>query len=82
MQMKPVFLVAEILAAAIREAGGDGLVYPEIECGCVLDDLIACQSDPSHCRVGWSRTCKRCGVVFLVADRNSERTLCGECVDC
>lgn len=33
----------DIIANAIRSAGGDGLVNADIECGCGLGDLMPCE---------------------------------------
>ena len=35
--------LSEIIKHAIREAGGDGLCNPDIECGCSIVDLMPCE---------------------------------------
>ena len=46
----------DILIANIKRLGGDGLCYPEIECGCSVDDLAPCDScDLQHCRLAKRR---------------------------
>jgi hypothetical protein len=78
MSDKPL-LVHQIIAEGIRRAGAEGLCNPDLECGCELDDLIPCCSDPSLCRVAWKRVCEGCGDSFMVGDPNSEAKLCLIC---
>jgi hypothetical protein len=47
--------VADILKAWCELQGYDGLYHSVIECGCMLDDLIPCGSDPSLCQPGYKR---------------------------
>lgn len=35
--------VKEMLQKALREMGADGLVNPDEECGCDIDDLAPCE---------------------------------------
>ena len=39
----------EMVAKAIREAGGDGLVNTEISCGCGLSELMPCECPQETC---------------------------------
>ena len=34
----------DILIKGLKEIGADGLVYPELECGCGFDDFEPCDS--------------------------------------
>jgi hypothetical protein len=78
MSDKPVY-VYEILEQAIRAAGGQGLCNPEIDCGCGLDDLVPCESDPSFCQIGFEVRCEKCGQVWYYATRNEDTKLCVDC---
>ncbi|NCC28228.1 MAG: hypothetical protein EOM22_08810 [Gammaproteobacteria bacterium] len=49
--------LSDIIKAAIREAGGDGLCYDDIECGCGVDDLAPCGSpDINRCEIAIMQT--------------------------
>lgn len=40
----------DLLIQALKNMGADGLVYPEIECGCGFDDFEPCDGCClSHC---------------------------------
>jgi len=48
--------LTEIITAAIREAGGDGLVNEDLGCGCGLDDFMPCSGpDFDECQIAKSR---------------------------
>jgi hypothetical protein len=78
MNAKPV-LVHEILEQAIREAGGQGLCNPELDCACNIGDLVPCESDPSFCQIGFSVRCSKCGQVWYYATRKEDSMLCVDC---
>ena len=37
----------EIITEKLKALGADGLANTDAECGCGIDDLIPCNSDPS-----------------------------------
>lgn len=39
--------VRDIIVARLKQLGADGLCCED--CGCGLDDIVPCQSDPSLC---------------------------------
>ena len=42
--------VADLILAAVEQAGGDGLVNSYLECGCGKDELMACgEPDLTQC---------------------------------
>jgi hypothetical protein len=44
--------LSEIIKAAIREAGGDGLCNVSLDCGCGVDDLApCCAPDLGECEI-------------------------------
>lgn len=45
--------VIEIVKAHLVSGGFDGLVMPDAECGCLLDDLAPCGGDISDCEPGY-----------------------------
>ena len=45
----------EILKAWLKENNYDGLVYPELECGCMLSDFIPCTDPGENCEAGINR---------------------------
>jgi hypothetical protein len=47
--------IIEIVREHLRREGFDGLCYPDIDCGCVLDDFAPC-GEPSleYCRAGYA----------------------------
>lgn len=45
--------VIEIVAAHLVEQGFDGLVNPDIECGCLRDDLAPCGNIGHDCEPGY-----------------------------
>ncbi len=49
--------VTDIIKAYLQAHGYDGLVSEYRECGCVLDDLVPCDQDPSHCEPGYKVDC-------------------------
>jgi hypothetical protein len=44
--------VQEILVEYLEANGFDGLVFPG-ECGCSIDDLLACGENFHHCEPGY-----------------------------
>ena len=42
----------DIIIEWLKEKGFDGLYLPDSECGCCVDDLIPCASDPCFCEPG------------------------------
>ena len=52
--------VIAIVKDYLEENGFDGLVLPDEECGCVIDDLAPCLNDISQCRAGYKVPCD-CG---------------------
>ena len=47
--------VKEILSTWLKDHGFDGLAGDD--CGCFVDDLIACGEDPSNCEPGYKCGC-------------------------
>ena len=45
----------EILRAWLKENNYDGLVHPELECGCLLNDFIPCSELGEDCEAGINR---------------------------
>lgn len=45
--------VIQIVKEKLKAMGADGLVCPDEECGCKLDDLAPCGGDISECQPGW-----------------------------
>lgn len=45
--------VIEIVREHLVAGGFDGLVRPDVECGCLLADLAPCCDDISACRPGY-----------------------------
>ena len=45
----------DIIIDWLKEHDFDGLCLPENDCGCCVDDLIICDSDPSLCEPGKKR---------------------------
>jgi len=45
--------VIQIVKAHLIEHGFDGLVHPDAECGCLIDDLQPCSEDFSRCEPGY-----------------------------
>lgn len=41
--------VAEMLEATLKQMGADGLCNPDLECGCVIGDLMPCSSCCGEC---------------------------------
>jgi len=49
--------LSDIIKAAIRDAGGDGLVNVYMECACSIDDMAPCGSpDIDECQIAKART--------------------------
>lgn len=46
--------VTEMLEAALKPIGADGLCNPEIECGCIIGDLMPCSSYCGDCVAAWN----------------------------
>lgn len=45
--------MGELIRAQLRELGADGLVNPELECGCSINDLWPCGGpDVGVCQAG------------------------------
>jgi hypothetical protein len=42
--------VRDIIRAYLLVDKADGLCNPGLECGCDIDDLIPCNSDPYNCQ--------------------------------
>jgi hypothetical protein len=42
--------VREIIKDYLLVDKADGLCNPELECGCNIDDLVPCASDPCDCQ--------------------------------
>ncbi len=49
--------VKQILQELRETRGYDGLYLPDedIDCGCLVDDLFLCDSDPGYCEAGKKR---------------------------
>jgi hypothetical protein len=47
--------VKDIITVWLRERGFDGLCLPDEECGCCIDVLVPCGSDPCLCVPGKKR---------------------------
>ena len=45
----------DIIIDWLKEHDFDGLCLPENDCGCCVDDLIPCASDPTFCQPGKKR---------------------------
>lgn len=45
--------VIEIVSEHLRTIGADGLVCPDAECGCKLDDMAPCGGNFSACQPGY-----------------------------
>lgn len=45
----------EILKAWLKENNYDGLVNPDLECGCTLNDFIPCSEPGEDCEAGINR---------------------------
>ena len=43
----------QILEVHLRANGFDGLVMPDAECGCLVDDLCPCGGDFANCEAGY-----------------------------
>lgn len=52
-----VMNVKKIMKKYLEENGFHCLVYPEIECGCRVDDLFPCGSCPDDCQPGYAHPC-------------------------
>ena len=42
----------EIIIDWLKSHGFDGLYLPDGDCGCIVDDLVPCDSDPCFCEAG------------------------------
>lgn len=45
----------EIVKIWLREKGYDGLVFPEMECGCTLEDFVPCCGMGEDCEAAFNR---------------------------
>jgi hypothetical protein len=54
MGNQPTKTVIQIVREHLTAIGADGLVCPDADCGCKLDDLAPCCSDISDCQPGWA----------------------------
>jgi hypothetical protein len=45
--------VKEIMQVYLWREGYDGLCNQEQECGCIVDNLLTCDSCPGECRPGF-----------------------------
>lgn len=45
--------VIQIISEHLQSIGADGLVQPDAECGCELDDLVPCCRDFASCAPGY-----------------------------
>ena len=53
--------VMDIVRQYLRREGYDGLVDPDAQCGCLVDDLRpCCPGEISGCRPGYKRVCRGC----------------------
>jgi len=53
--------VMDIVRQYLRREGYDGLVDPDNQCGCLVDDLRpCCPGEISGCRPGYKRVCRGC----------------------
>ena len=63
--------VEEIVRGWLRERGYDGLANPDIDCACLLGDLMPCGGRVGGCRPGYRVACDRTecpfGYEFCVA---------------
>jgi hypothetical protein len=46
--------VTEMLEAALKPMGADGLYNPDSECGCLIGDLMPCDSYCGRCVAAWN----------------------------
>lgn len=52
----------ELVAGALRKGGFDGLAHPDLECGCLLKDLMPCDEPSPECVPGRKVLCPEdCG---------------------
>ena len=49
--------VGDIIIKYLQDNGYDGLVYPDNECGCSLDDLCPCDCLNTSCKAGYKVKC-------------------------
>jgi len=52
--------VKEIIVKYLKDNGYEGLCYPDIECGCSIDDLPPCDSLNENCETAQKVECKDC----------------------
>lgn len=60
----------EIIRAALRAHGADGLVNDNGECGCSLDDLMPCENTIAglgDCKPAYEKVCPCCGETIYVS---------------
>ena len=39
----------QVITEYIKSVGADGLCNPDLQCGCSIDDVCCCESNPSYC---------------------------------
>ncbi len=65
--------IKELLRAALKAEGADGLVDVDTDCGCGLDDLLITEHCPARsCEAARMATCCKCGHTGYVPLDNAE----------
>ncbi len=74
--------IKELLQAALKAEGADGLVDVDTDCGCGLDDLLLTEHCPAgSCEAARKATCCKCGNIVYAPLDNMEAGN-HECVEC